>query len=405
MQETANSFDIARIAVDFEILDRRRKMKIVESLRYIAGAAFVAVFVAVASFVPQKGFAGELDYGKVGEPIHLVVAHPCCFAEVWSVYALRHLESYKKYLPKGSTVEFTTGLQGAIVVNAMLAGKAHIGYMGDLVAYTSSTKQQVADLRMVAAVGQGYDQCNVFLVRKDAPQFKSPDEAIRWMHGKQVATPKGSCTDMLIQHVFDKNNVKPAAYLNQSLEIISSGFKSGKLDAAAIWEPNASSMETDGIARRVASGESFGQYGVSYMMMRNDLIKQRPDVVKAWLNAELDGELFIADPRNANEIVNAVKKHVTGFTERALWMSIYGGYPDNVGGTKVRLTLPFGFTAETQAHLEKGTAFLFANKAINIDKLRPDAVVPEFAAQILKERGLKAPVGSIKSQSLSSAPK
>lgn len=370
------------------------------TLRYLLLMAFLLV-----TAVSTKSKAAELDYGKVGEPINLVIGHPCCFTEVWSVYALRHMESYKKYLPKGSTVQFTTGLQSAIIVNAMLAGKAHIGYMGDLVAYTAVTKQNVADIRMVAVVGQGYDQCNVFLVRKDAPQFKGGQEAIKWMDGKQVATPKGSCTDMLVQDVFTKNNVKPTAYLNQSIEVINSGFKSGKLDAAAIWEPNASNMELEGVARRVASGLTFGEQGVSYLTMRADLIKQRPDVVKAWLNAELDAQLFLADPNNATAMIDAVKQHVTGYSDKALWMALYGTYPENVGGTKLRLTMPFVFTPQTQAHLIKGTAFLFASKAINVDKLRPEAVVKEFAEQVLKDRSLKTPVGKIEGLPANLAPK
>ncbi len=77
----------------------------------------------------------------------------------------------KKYLPAGSTVEFQIGLQGAIVVNTMLAGKQHIGYMGDMPAIVSTTKESVADVRLVAMLGLAHDQCNIFVVRNDAPQF------------------------------------------------------------------------------------------------------------------------------------------------------------------------------------------------------------------------------------------
>lgn len=376
-----------------------------DSGKPFARKMFLLVAIMLLIAAPMKSKAAELDFGKPGEPINLIVGHPCCFTEVWSAYALRHLESWKKYLPKGSTVEYVTGLQSAIIVNSMLAGKTHIGYMGDLVAYTAVTKQNVADIRMVAVVGSGYDQCNVFLVRKDAPQFKDANEAIKWMDGKQVATPKGSCTDMLVQEVFTQKNVKPAAYLNQSIEIISSGFKSGRLDAAAIWEPNASNIELEGTGRRVASGLSFKEQGISYLTMRADLIKQRPDVVKAWLNAELDAELFLADVKNAPVMIPAIKQHVTGFSDKALWMALYGSYPESVGGTKRRLTMPFGFTAQSDAHIRKGTAFLYLNKAINVDKLRPEAVMPEFTEQILKERGLKAPVGEIEALPVSAAPK
>jgi len=41
--------------------------------------------------------------------------------------------------PKGSKVEFQIGLQGAIVVNGMLAGKVDIGYVGDMPGIVSTS--------------------------------------------------------------------------------------------------------------------------------------------------------------------------------------------------------------------------------------------------------------------------
>ena len=38
------------------------------------------------------------------------------------------------------------------------------------------------------------------------------------------------------------------------------------------------------------------------MIMLNDLIRQRPDIHRAWLEAELDAQLFLADLNNAAEV-------------------------------------------------------------------------------------------------------
>ena len=35
---------------------------------------------------------------------------------------------------------------------------------------------------------------------------------------------------------------KPGSYLNQSIEVISSGFRAGKLDGAVLWEPVTSRL-------------------------------------------------------------------------------------------------------------------------------------------------------------------
>ncbi|RTL55434.1 MAG: nitrate ABC transporter substrate-binding protein [Bradyrhizobiaceae bacterium] len=354
------------------------------------------LFFTFAVAVPHTAKAA--DYGKPGEPIHLTVAHPCCYAEVWSVFANSGKELWKKYLPPGSTVDYLIGLQGAVVVNQMLAGKADIGYMGDLPAFTATTKTQASDVRIVASTAMSYDQCYVFIVRKDAPEFKDSDEALKWVNGKTVSTPKGSCTDDFVQKLFKRTNTTPESYLNQNIEVISSGFKSGRLDAAAVWEPNASNLVEEGLARRVASGKTIGEQGGGFVVMQADLIKQRPDVVKAWLQAELDAQLWMANPANAKEMIDIVKAKVTGFTDKGLFNAIYGLYPAKDGGNDVRLYLPYTFTPEVMDLVGRGVDFLKANKVINVDKLRDDAIEPSFTQEILKERGLKSPVGLVKAQ-------
>src|SRR5690606_21297939 len=139
---------------------------------------------AAASAPSAKKSSGAAKYGNPGDPIHLVVGYQPYYSESWSGVVVNGLGLWKKHLPPGSTVEFQIGLQGSVIVNAMLADKQQIGYLGDTPAIVAATKRNVADLRIVAHIGSSQDQCNVFFVRNDAPQFASPKEAIRWLHGK-----------------------------------------------------------------------------------------------------------------------------------------------------------------------------------------------------------------------------
>src|SRR6476660_9874352 len=200
------------------------------------------LLIAAAGLPCAQSVAADIDFGKPGSPVELVVGYQPYYTQSWSGVIMRSKKFYEKYLPKGSTVEFQIGLQGAIIVNNLLAGKQHIGYYGDMPGIVSTTKQDVADIRLVAVVGMGWDQCNAFLVRTDAPKFANDQEAIKWLSGKTVAVPKGSCTDRFAQAVFKRLNIKPAEYLNQSIEVITSGFRAKKLDAAVIWEPTASRL-------------------------------------------------------------------------------------------------------------------------------------------------------------------
>ncbi|QAZ40413.1 nitrate ABC transporter substrate-binding protein [Methylibium sp. Pch-M] len=365
--------------------------------RVRAAAAAMAVACGLGIGAPSTALAADLDYGKPGDPVQLVIGYQPYYTQSWSGVVMRGKKFYEKYLPKGSSVDFSIGLQGAVIVNAMLAGKQHIGYMGDMPAIVSTTKESVADIRIVATLGVGFDQCNILLARNDAPKFGNGKEGVKWLEGKRIGIPLGSCADRFAKEAFRKEGVAPAAIMNQNIEVITSGFRAGKLDAAAIWEPTASRLVEEGLARRIASGATVNEKDAGFLAMRADLIKQRPDVAKAWLNAELDAQLFLADPKNAMEVAAMAAQQATGFTEKMLWHSLYGQYPAEIGGIPVRMQMPFTLTPEVVAQINQSAAFLFSIKSINVEKLRADALMNDMAAQVLKERSLSSPIGEVKS--------
>lgn len=365
--------------------------------RVRAAVAGIAVACGLGLGAPSTALAADLDYGKPGDPVQLVIGYQPYYTQSWSGVVMRGKKFYEKYLPKGSTVDFSIGLQGAVIVNAMLAGKQHIGYMGDMPAIVSTTKESVADIRIVATLGVGYDQCNILLARNDAPKFGTGKEGVKWLEGKRIGIPLGSCADRFAKEAFRKEGVAPAAIMNQNIEVITSGFRAGKLDAAAIWEPTASRLVEEGLARRIASGATVNEKDAGFLAMRADLIKGRPDIAKAWLNAELDAQLFLADPKNAMEVAAMAAQQATGFTEKMLWHSLYGQYPAEIGGIPVRMQLPFTLTPDVVAQINQSAAFLFSIKSINVEKLRADALMNDMAAQVLKERNLSSPIGEVKS--------
>src|SRR5437899_3091661 len=369
--------------------------------RFTTGVAAALLGACIA----LPALAADIDYGKPGTPVKLVVGYQPYYTQAWSGVVMRGKKFYEKYLPKGSDVEFQIGLQGAIIVNNMLAGKQNIGYYGDMPGIVSTTKTEVADVRLVANLGLAYDQCNAFLVRKDAPQFKSDQEAIRWLDGKTVAVPKGSCTDRFAQATFKRFNIQPKEYLNQNIEVITSNFRTGKLDGAVMWQPTTSRLVDEGLARLIATGKSVQENDGGFLAMRADLIKQRPDVVKAWLQGELDAQLYIADPKNASEVIKMAKEQTTGFSDKVLWNSLYGRYPDVAGGGDTRNIMHYTFTPEARELISRAAAFLHSIKSINVDKVRPEAIESKWTEDILRERGLKAPIAEVKALPASQAPR
>jgi len=370
-------------------------MKYLDSIRPAVMAAAMALPFSAAA---------QVDFGNEGEPVDLVIGYQPYYTESWSGVVNNGKQFWKKYLPEGSTAEFQIGLQGSVIVNAMTGEKQHIGYMGDMPAIASTFRnlQQRGgtDIRIVAALGTSKQQCNIFLVRNDAPEFENGMEAVKWMDGKTTSAPHGACTDRFARLAFDKAGIEPRRYLNQSIEVITTNFRAGKLDAAAIWEPTATKIVKAGLARRVASGEDFDALDGAFMVMLNDLIQQRPDVVEGWLNAELDAQLFMLDMANADEIAAMAEAQTEQIDKKVLYDSLYSAPPKSQGGGDVKLQFDFIVTPRVAGLMKDATEFLYSlpRKPAAAPTIREEAVDDSVARKILEERGLSSPLGVIKAQ-------
>ena len=289
----------------------------------------------------------------------------------------------------------------------MTGEKQHIGYVGDMPAIVVHLPQPAGsrrtDIRIVATLGTSKQQCNIFLVRNDAPQFTNGREAVQWMDGKDTSSPHGSCTDRFARLAFKQAGIQPKTYLNQNIEVITTNFRAGKLDAAVIWEPTATKIVQGGLARRGASGEDFDALDGGFLIMLNDLITQRPDVHRAWLEAELDAQLFLADLNNAAEVSKLAEQQTEQMDRKVLWASLYGENPKNEGGGEVKVQLDYIVSERVQKLIAEATEFLnsLPAKPAAAPKVRDGAIDDRIAREVLEKRGLKSPVSVVKAQPLS----
>ena len=369
-------------------------------MQYLKKTSLV-LCTATALLVGAQATQADVDFGNEGEAIELVVGYQPYYTESWSGVVNNGLELWKKYLPEGSTVEFQIGLQGSVIVNAMTGEKQHIGYMGDMPAIASTfriLKQRGGtDIRIMASLGVSKQQCNIFLVRNDAPEFANGAEAVKWMDGKITSAPHGACTDRFARLAFQKAGIVPERYLNQNIEVITTNFRAGKLDAAAIWEPTASKISLSGIARRAASGEDFDALDGAFMTMLGDLVDQRPDAVTAWMEAEMDAQLFMSDPANYDKVAELADDQTEKVDRAHLWSAAHGCSPESQGGGKVKNELNMYVTPKVQQLLDRATAFLFSlpKKPAAADTIRDGGVDDSFARQVVESRGLTAPFAVI----------
>lgn len=237
-------------------------------------------------------------------------------------------------------------------------------------------------------------------MRPDALNLMSQEDAIRWMHGKTIATPQGSFTDMIAQATFEQLHVKPAAYLNQALDVVTSGFSNHKIDGVIVWEPTASKLVNAGLAKRVASGSYADMLDAGFMLMDKELIDERSDVAKGWLNAELEAQKYLADPANSDEIVKLVQTQTEGFSDQDLRDALYKSWPASKGGSTedVRLWLPFAPDRRSRASVDYASGFLYDIKAIPAPKLPAGSVHAEIAEKVLTESGSAEDEGVVKGE-------
>jgi NitT/TauT family transport system substrate-binding protein len=334
-----------------------------------------------------------LKSAKKGGPVHLTIGYQPYYTQAWSGVAMRGKEFWKKYLPEGSTVTFQVGLQGAVIVTQLVAGKQQIGYMGDMPSLVATSKRQTRDLRIVATLGMAQDQCNIFLVSTKAPDFSSPEAAVQWMDEKTVATPTGSCTDRFTQAVFKQAGVKPSAYLNQSIEVISTNFRNNRIDGATVWEPVASRLVNQGLAKRVASGANFDEKDAGFLVLSKELLDSRPDVVEAYLKAELEAQQWVADPANAMELAKLAADQTEGYTVADMWDAMFEGEPvgQDSHTEDVSNRMPFIVDEQAREHVDKSWSFLYQAKVIAQPQPFAGIVQDDIARRVLSESGAEFP--------------
>ena len=219
------------------------------------------------------------------------------------------------------------------------------------------------------------------------------------MADKVVATPKGSCSDRFFQDVLKREGVEPAEYLNQPIGVITTNLRAKKIDAACTWDPQGAAVSTlagEGIARVVATGYPWGERDSGTIVCRKDFMDENPDLVKAWLKAEIETQMWYYDPRNHAEVLQIAQKYVKGFSHQALWFSLAGLIPEPYYGGPIRDEKVFVWNDEVHHLQEIVRDYLAKNKIIPHKELLPGAIDDSLAREAMKEMGVESPLITLK---------
>lgn len=338
---------------------------------------------------------GGAATARAAEAVNITYGYHPYWVGGWTGVVIKAKDLWKKHLPPGSTVRFEPHLTGPPMVAALLSNKMQIGTMGDMPSLVATTKFKMADIRLVSVPMYSNGQvCNKLLVRKDAPQFKDYNEAMKWMSGRPFAVHKGTCANRFAESLIDQGVFKPSEVLSMPIEVIASNFEAGKLDAAAMWEPHARRQVEQGNARYVATGAPWKEADADFTLMRQDFIQKHPQAAAGWMKAEIEAIHFMV--KYPKETAQILEKELTGYPAKTAWAALYEVNPAEIGGDPVNYVGKMVFDQDVLNLMKKGYAFLHKLKVTDTPDMPATPINDAPLKQALKEMSLTAPVGVIR---------
>lgn len=308
----------------------------------------------------------------------LRVGYQPYYAEAWAGVLVRGLGLYKRQLPAEDRVAFSVGLKGgAVLVSALRRGDVDLAYLGlePTLAVTQDLEQ--GDFRIIAVSAVSNRLCNVIVARPGAPPMNSR-AALRWLAGKRIAVPQGSCAELFLDDVLARADVQPARIFDQSIDMLPASLESHAVDAVAVWEPNATELVQAAGAQRLIDGNAIGESGAAFLVARTSLLEHHADIVRDWLEAERAAERRLARGGVEARVLERIESRESDLP-RSVVHTAWWGEP----GSPPPATFPFIVTPEVSGMLRGAAARMAARGLLKSPTLRAGTVDDELARAIL----------------------
>ncbi|MGW3173780.1 aliphatic sulfonate ABC transporter substrate-binding protein [Streptomyces sp. NPDC001153] len=215
----------------------------------------------------------------------------------------------------GTTVKTATFNAGPSEIEALNAGSIDIGWIGPSPAINGYTKSGGKNLRIIGGSASG----GVKLV-VNPKKIKSLND----VKGKKIATPQlGNTQDVAFLNwiagqgwkVDAQSGKGDVSVVRTDNKITPDAYKSGSIDGAWVPEPTASKLVAEGA--KVLLDESSlwpaKKFVITNIVVRQDFLKQHPDVVEAVLRGSVKTNEWInANPEKAKASANTALEKLSG---------------------------------------------------------------------------------------------
>ncbi|ACM20017.1 aliphatic sulfonates ABC transporter, periplasmic substrate-binding protein [Geotalea daltonii FRC-32] len=194
-------------------------------------------------------------------------------------------------------IKWSSFSAGPPINESFAAGQQDVGFLGDTPAIIG--KSAGIDTRIIGLTSTGPKALAVVVPRK------STIKSARDLKGKKVAVVKGSYAHHLLVLVLQKGGltINDIELINLSQADSTTALLSGNIDAAAIWEPVITKLESQGAVRVLADGSGIKK-GLLVIIATDNLVSKNREQVKALLKAYQRGAKFIkTNPREAARLI------------------------------------------------------------------------------------------------------
>lgn len=218
------------------------------------------------------------------------------------IFVAKHKGWVEEELAKSGArpaIKWVSFAAGPPMNESFAAGQQDIGFLGDTPAIIG--KAAGIDTRIIGITSSGPKTLAVIVPAKS--NIRSP----RDLKGKKVAVVKGSYAHHLLVLVLQKGGLttNDIEFINLSQADTATAILNGNIDAAAVWEPLISRLESQGQVRVLADGTGIKK-GVLVIVATSDFIAKQREQTKAILRAYQRGARFIkSNPKETAQLIAA----------------------------------------------------------------------------------------------------
>jgi NitT/TauT family transport system substrate-binding protein len=172
------------------------------------------------------------------------------------------------------------------MVIAMAAGKIDVGYVGT--APTTMAIGKGMPLKIVSAVNE---EGSGIVVAKN-----STINNLSTFNGKLVIPAKGSIQDILLNYMFQQNNLSSSNVnvMEMDLSLMPNALQSGLVDGSIVWEPYVTMASTEGYGKTlINSSEIWKNHPCCVIVSSDNFRNNHPDKLRTLLKIHKEATNYI----------------------------------------------------------------------------------------------------------------